>query len=225
MKQIFTDQTLTKEQLYENVFHNCRISGSSLTFKEVKDVIELGTNPNRVTYYDECVIVQDYYEALKKTLELGQNRIKPTVGIIRHIAAITLRGTSDSLFYPEYEPYRSFSPEPKSEVVPEKEKIDLSLHKLVDYINDEINITKNHTLAYRAHFELVAIYPFEKANTRVARLLTNYIEAYSSLYLSVIHHKNRKEYLERLDIQNKNRSFKLFSSFMKSQENIKIERI
>lgn len=224
MKAISTDLLFNKQLLYENVFHSCRISGSSLDFNEVRDVIELGTNPNRVTYYDECIIVSDYYEALKESLRLSQNKYKLSVSSIRRIMAIMLRGTSDSIFYNEHEPYRNWNSTLKNTVVPPKEKIDFYLHKLVDKINLEIDNSKDHTLAYKAHFILLGIYPFEKGNTRLGRLLTNYIESYVGLSLTIVNHKNRKEYLEKLDIENVNRNWKSFHFFMQEQLNHEIER-
>ncbi len=93
---------------------------------------------------------------------------------------------------------------------------------LIEEINERIQTLENdifkiYQLAFEAQMRLVTIHPFINGNSRLSRLLMNYIQHYHQCPLSIVLLKDKPKYWAALYRSQDTRDVSYFQAFMMNQ--------
>lgn len=188
----------------ETVHASTAIEGNTLTEKQVKDVLE----GKKIHAEDQDIKeIINYNNALEYIEKLAKDSII-SEDIIKEINAIVLKNIKDN----PAGKYRSKQVIVGDYLPPEHNKLSGLMQEFICWLqNPEPQNLSPILYTGIAHYQLVAIHPFEDGNGRTTRILTtlmliqNAYEMTSFFALESYYNRNRKAYYEALNSADKYR--------------------
>lgn len=189
----------------ETVHSSTAIEGNTLTKKQVEDVL-VG---KKITAEDQDIAEIINYN---QTLDYIQNPVKEkgiiSENLIREINSLILKGIKDNISGK----YRTKQVIVGDYVPPEHFQIPTLMQEFIDWLKEPQPPNLSPILYTGiAHYQLVAIHPFEDGNGRTTRILTTLMlirygyDMTSFFALESFYNRNRKAYYEALDSVDKYR--------------------
>lgn len=183
------------------IFHDNALEGVVLSYSELKAAID-----QRII--SDVTLIPMYEEVRNQKLAVDfvreANTAKKPVAIdlelIRKLYAMLTPEAAAKGY-----PYRRENPLHRLyyHEIAAPEKISYKMRKLGEWLeSDEFQELHPITRATKAHFRLLAIYPWTKNSGKVARLLMNYILLRQGYLPAVIHSIERQRYYEVLRFEN-----------------------
>lgn len=191
----------------ETVHASTAIEGNTLTQKQVDDVL----SGKQITAQDkEIKEVENYNKALGDVEKLGRQKgFEIREQTIKNIHATLLKGIDDEIAGK----YRVKQVYVGDYFPPEHFRVPSLVQELVTWINDPKPENLSPILyAGIAHYQLVAIHPFEDGNGRTTRLITTLMlvqkdyDMVSFLAPESFYNRDRKAYYEALSSADKYRT-------------------
>lgn len=190
----------------ERVHASTAIEGNTLTQKQVDDVL---SGKPVTAQAKEIKEVKNYNKALGGVEILGKQKgFELREQTIKDIHATLLKGIDDEIAGK----YRIKQVYVGDYLPPEHHKVPALVQELVEWINDPKPKNSSPILYVGiAHYQLVAIHPFEDGNGRTTRLLTtlmlieNDYDMVSLFALESYYNRDRKAYYEALSSADKYR--------------------
>jgi Fic family protein len=190
----------------ETVHASTAIEGNTLTQKQVDDVL----SGRKIAAKDkEIKEVENYNKALGDVQKLGKQKgFEIREQTVKDIHAILLKGIDDEIAVK----YRTKQVYVGDYLPPEHFKVPSLVQELVTWINDPQPENLSPILyAGIAHYQFVAIHPFEDGNGRTTRLITtlmliqNDYDMVSFFAPESFYNRDRKAYYEALSSADKYR--------------------
>ena len=183
------------------IFHDNALEGIVLSYSELKAAID-----QRII--SDVTLIPMYEEVRNQKLAVDfvreANTAKKPVAIdlelVRKLYAMLTPEAAAKGY-----PYRRENPLHRLyyHEIAAPEKISYKMRKLGEWLeSDEFQELHPITRATKAHFRLLAIYPWTKNSGKVARLLMNYILLRHGYLPAVIHSIERQRYYEVLRFEN-----------------------
>jgi Fic family protein len=178
------------------IFHDNGLEGVVVSYSELKAAIDrkIISDVSLIPMYDE---IKDHKSAITEVRQLAEKRRQPiTLEVIRRLyLGCTPEAAAKGAPYRKDNPlHRAYYHE-----IAAPDKISYRMRKLVEWLeSDEARTTHPIHLAAKAHYRLLAVYPWPKNNGRVARLLQNLVLLRAGYLPAVIHATERQRYYEVL---------------------------
>ncbi|MEI7527167.1 MAG: Fic family protein [Mariniphaga sp.] len=211
---------------YSITHHSTSIEGSTLTESQVINLLEYG-KPAKNKPFDQHLMVTDHYKAMAFVMMQAQKKREISPEFIREIAAIVMKNTGAQVnsiagvYNTAKGEFRKGTVRAGTRTFPDYKKVPDLIKNLCIKANKELKAAKTFeqkcNLAFNIHFEFVSIHPFGDGNGRTARLLTNYIQAYFGIPLSVVLKSDRISYINALESARKVENTEPFLGFMYRQ--------
>ena len=224
-KSLGIDEVIDHEKFNQIsiVHHSTKIEGSTLTEVEAQVLIMEGLTPKGKPIHDS-LMVTDHYAALQFALASAKNKTQVSTKLIQEINALVVKntgkvyntvfGTVDSTTGA----FRKGNVSAGATYFPNYDKVEPLTDELAVAISKKLvishSITDQLNLSFDAHFNLVSIHPFYDGNGRTSRLLMNYIQAYYSIPLAVVHSDAKAEYIQALIDTRERDDINIFRDFM-----------
>jgi Fic family protein len=178
------------------IFHDHGLEGVVVSYSELKAAIDrkIISDVSLIPAYEE---IKSCKAAISEVRLLAEKKRQPvTLEVLKRLyLACTPEAAAKGA------PYRKDNPLHRAyyhEIAP-PDKIGYRMRKLVEWLeSDEARTTHPIHLAAKAHFRLLAIYPWPKNNGRVARLLQNLLLLRGGYLPAIIHATERQRYYEVL---------------------------
>jgi Fic family protein len=183
------------------IFHDNALEGVVLSYSELKAAIDqrIISDVTLIPMYEE---VRNHKLAVDFVREANTSK-KPVaidLELVRKLYAILTPEAAAKGY-----PYRRENPLHRLyyHEIAAPEKISYKMRKLGEWMeSDEFQELHPITRATKAHFRLLATYPWTKNSGKVARLLMNYILLRHGYLPAVIHSIERQRYYEVLRFEN-----------------------
>lgn len=211
---------------YALTHHSTSIEGSTLTEADTRLLLDEGITPKGKPL-EHSLMVKDHYEALLFTLSKAHSKEPVTVELIQAIAGLVLKNTGKTYntalgnIDSSKGEFRKGNVSAGGSYFVNYDKVEAYTKRLVEHLQKEMrgerSILDATELAFAAHFDLVTIHPFYDGNGRASRLLMNYVQAYYSLPLAIVHKEDRAEYFQALTDARQKEDISVFQHFMKGQ--------
>jgi Fic family protein len=178
------------------IFHDNGLEGVVVSYSELKAAIDrkIISDVTLIPMYEE---IKAHKAAITEVRLLADRRRLPIT--LETLKRIYLLCTPEAAA--KGAPYRKDNPLHRTyyhEIAP-PEKISYRMRKLVEWLDtDEARRTHPVHLAAKAHYRLLAIYPWPRNNGRVARLLQNLVLVRGGYLPAIIHATERQRYYEVL---------------------------
>ncbi len=215
-----------KYTYYAITHHSTAIEGSTLTEKQSVNLLEFG-KPAALKPIQDHLMVLDYFNALKNTIQLAKDKKPLSSNLIQSIAAQVKANTGETVntisgtYYTAKGDFRTGTVRAGSRTFPDFSKVPQLLKQLCDRTYEEIKKVKTFeekcNLAFKVHFDFVGIHLFGDGNGRTSRLLMNYIQAWFDLPLSIVFKQDRIKYVEALESARNKENIDNFYQFMYGQ--------
>src|SRR5512138_3741500 len=174
------------------IFHDNGLEGVVVSYSELKAAIDrkIISDVTLIPMYEE---IKAHKSAITEVRLMADRRRLPIT--LETLKRIYLLCTPEAAA--KGAPYRKDNPLHRTyyhEIAP-PEKISYRMRKLVEWLDtDEARRTHPVHLAAKAHYRLLAIYPWPRNNGRVARLLQNLVLVRGGYLPAVIHATERQRY-------------------------------
>jgi len=215
-----------KYSYYAITHHSTAIEGSTLTEKQSVNLLEYGKTAALKPIQDHLMVL-DYFNALKHTLQLAKEKKPLSSSLIQAIAAQVKANTGEIVntisgtYYTAKGDFRTGTVRAGNRTFPDFRKVPALVKQLCEQANEEIKKVKTFeekcNLAFKVHFDFVSIHPFGDGNGRTSRLLMNYIQARYNLPLSIVFKQDRIKYVEALESARNKENIDVFYQFMYGQ--------
>jgi Fic family protein len=178
------------------IFHDNGLEGVVVSYSELKAAIDrkIISDVTLIPMYEE---IKAHKSAITEVRAMADKRRQPIS--LETLKRIYLLCTPEAAA--KGAPYRKDNPLHRTyyhEIAP-PEKISYRMRKLVEWLDtDEARRTHPVHLAAKAHYRLLAIYPWPRNNGRVARLLQNLVLVRAGYLPAIIHATERQRYYEVL---------------------------
>ena len=178
------------------IFHDNGLEGVVVSYSELKAAIDrkIISDVTLIPMYEE---IKAHKAAITEVRLMADKRRQPIS--LETLKRIYLLCTPEAAAMGA--PYRKDNPLHRTyyhEIAP-PEKISYRMRKLVEWLDtDEVRRTHPVHLAAKAHYRLLAIYPWPRNNGRVARLLQNLVLVRGGYLPAIIHATERQRYYEVL---------------------------
>ncbi len=183
------------------IFHDNALEGVVLSYSELKAAIDhrIISDVTLIPMYEE---VRNHKTAVDFVREASNAKKPPAVDLelVRKLYAILTPEEAAKGY-----PYRRENPLHRLyyHEIAAPEKITYRMRKIGEWMeSDEFAELHPITRATRAHFRLLATYPWTKNSGKVARLLMNFILIRHGYLPAVIHSIERQRYYEVLRFEN-----------------------
>jgi Fic family protein len=183
------------------IFHDNALEGVVLSYSELKAAIDhrIISDVTLIPMYEE---VRNHKAAVDFVREASTAKKPPSVDLelVRKLYAILTPEEAAKGY-----PYRRENPLHRLyyHEIAAPEKITYRMRKIGEWMeSDEFAELHPITRATRAHFRLLATYPWTKNSGKVARLLMNFILIRHGYLPAVIHSIERQRYYEVLRFEN-----------------------
>ena len=190
-------EELEKERLLNFVFECNALEHSSMSLKDVKEVIDNGvgnvTNNNR-----EELETSGLYDAMKYVQQLVNDRINLSEDIIKELHAKLYIGAAED-FKGVYR--TDFVTIPHARNFPPFRHISYYMNKMFDEYKQLTNIDTIERIAL-SHVKFENIHPFNDGNGQVGRLIVNYQLMKAGYPFIAINSKVKKDYTHAFEHYN-----------------------
>jgi Fic family protein len=179
-----------------SIFHDNGLEGIVVSYSELKAAIDrkIISDVSLIPMYEE---IKNHKAAITEVRQLAEKRRQPiTLEVLKRLyLAATPEAAAKGAPYRKDNPlHRAYYHE-----IAAPDKIAYRMRKLVEWLDsDEARTTHPIHLAAKAHYRLLAIYPWPKNNGRVARLLQNLMLMRAGYLPAIIHGTERQRYYEVL---------------------------
>jgi Fic family protein len=214
-----------KYNYYALTHHSTALEGSTLTEKQVVNLLEYGKTFNLP--FDELLMVSDHFKALSFVVLQAEKKRSISPELIKEINAQVMQNTGGIVrtALGEYDSskgdFRLSMVRAGVRTFPDFKKVPDLVKNFCKETNEGIKNAKNLEqkckVAFKAHFDLVSIHPFADGNGRTSRLIMNYIQAYFGLPLSLVLKKDKITYIDILEETRKKDDIDIFYDFMFEQ--------
>jgi Fic family protein len=176
------------------IFHDNGLEGIVVSYSELKAAIDrkIISDVSLIPMYEE---IKNHKAAIAEVRQLAEKRRQPiTLDVLKRLYLIATPEAAA-----KGAPYRKDNPLHRAyyHEIAAADKISYRMRKLVEWLeSEEARTTHPIHLAAKAHYRLLAIYPWPKNNGRVARLLQNLVLLRSGYLPAVIHATERQRYYE-----------------------------
>jgi Fic family protein len=183
------------------IFHDNALEGVVLSYSELKAAIDqrIISDVTLIPMYEE-VRNQKLAVDFVREANTAKKPIAIDLELVRKLYAMLTPEAAAKGY-----PYRRENPLHRLyyHEIAAPEKISYKMRKLGEWLeSDEFQELHPITRATKAHFRLLAIYPWTKNSGKVARLLMNYILLRHGYLPAVIHSIERQRYYEVLRFEN-----------------------
>jgi Fic family protein len=178
------------------IFHDNGLEGVVVSYSELKAAIDrkIISDVTLIPTYEE---IKAHKSSIAEVRALAEKRRQPIT--LETFKKLYLLCTPEAAA--KGAPYRKDNPLHRTyyhEIAP-PDKISYRMRKLVEWLDsEEARRTHPVHLAARAHYRLLAIYPWPRNNGRMARLLQNLILLRGGYLPAIIHATERQRYYEVL---------------------------
>lgn len=204
---------LRRNNRIKSIHSSLAIEANSLTFNQVKDVIN---GKLVIGEQKEIQEVKNAYKAYEMIKELNPYKIKDLLNIHKTLTYLTVE---------ESGVFRKGSEGVFDEnnncifVAPKPEFVERLMNDLFSWMKDNKDNIHPLILSSIFHYEFVFIHPFSDGNGRTARLwqniiLSNWKEIFEYVPIESQIKKYQREYYKSIDICNKNGNSNVFIEFM-----------
>jgi len=178
------------------IFHDHGLEGVVVSYSELRAAIDhnIISDVSLIPTYEEIKALK---RAIAEVREMArQRRLALNMETLRRLYVACTPGVDEKTVA-----YRKDNPLHRAyyhEIAP-PDKIAYKMRKLVEWFgSDEVKRMHPVQFAARAHYRLLAIYPWPTNNGRVGRLLQNLILLHAGYPPAVIHTTERQRYYESL---------------------------
>jgi Fic family protein len=183
------------------IFHDNALEGVVLSYSELKAAIDqrIISDVTLIPMYEE-VRNQKLAVDFVREANTAKKPIAIDLELVRKLYAMLTPEAAAKGY-----PYRRENPLHRLyyHEIAAPEKISYKMRKLGEWLeSDEFQELHPITRATKAHFRLLAVYPWTKNSGKVARLLMNYILLRHGYLPAVIHSIERQRYYEVLRLEN-----------------------
>ena len=187
--------------------NSTRIEGSTLTNKEIENMLEHGMTPNKPEKHKN--MVRDYSDALLFVVKHYQNKIPLSKSILELLNHYVMKRNgevkklkSGRLIDTSTGKIRDYQVSWGKYQFMHHSKIEKNLESALSSINHRARLKQNtigsFELAFKTHYDIISIHPFGDGNSRTSRLLMNYIQGWFREPLTTVLFQNMYEYKEAL---------------------------
>lgn len=206
--------------------HSTRIEGSTLTFEESVELIQVGNTPagKHILFSNQTI---DHYNALNFVLREADNGRTISKEFIQEIGAMVMKNTGEiftninGTVDASKGEFRKTGVRAGTTSFMNFNKIIPAMDKLVDELNKNIplqqSVYSQLEFSFYAHYQLVNIHPFLDGNGRTARLMMNFIQRKYHLPLGIVFSEDKARYYEALNSVQETENFDKYNDFMFSQ--------
>jgi Fic family protein len=219
------DVDLERFHNYVIIHHSNSIEGSTLSLDETIILLDEGLTPKNKPV-EHTLMALDHLKALLFTIELGKERQKLTIDLIKNISGIlqkntgkiinTILGTVDTT-KGDFRTVRAKAGVSTFKAEGIKEKVESLVEDINSRIDQVCSFEEINELAFDAHLILVSIHPFSDGNGRTSRLIMNYIQQYHNLPLSIVFEEDKSDYYQALIKARELEDPQIFRDFMFNQ--------
>jgi Fic family protein len=224
---------LQKLTYYAVTYHSTAIEGSTLTEKEVYNLLDLDMPAKNKSFTEQQMVI-DHQRALAFTLNKAKEKAPLTEDLMRKIGALTVKNTGSiystalGTFDSTKGEYRLLNVFAGARRFPDSSKVPALMKTLAGEINDKISAVQTFSqkceLAFELHYRFVGIHPFADGNGRTARLLMNYLLARFDLPVFYVFKSSRIPYIQALERARETENPVVFYNFMYRQYQKFIEK-
>lgn len=215
-----------KYAYYAITHHSTSIEGSTLTETQVINLLEYGKPaPNKP--FEHHQMAYDNYQTLKFVVDSAQKKLLLNPSFIRQIGAKVMYSTGGFVntaigtYNIAAADFRLGSVRAGTRSFPDYKKVPLLVANLCKDVNEKLTTVQSFeekcNLAFKIHFNFVSIHPFGDGNGRTSRLLSNYVQTYLDLPLSIVFHQDRIRYINALEAARNQDNISPFLAFMYQQ--------
>jgi Fic family protein len=205
-------------------YHSTALEGSTLSYPETQVLIEHDV-PAAGKPFEHSEMVKDLYEAAEMVWSAQQRGSALTVVFLKELNARVLHRTGTSVSSPlglvdtRKGDFRLSSVTAGGgHMYPDAKKVPTKLAGLVGEWNADLgNATTTADqlqLAYRVHYELVALHPWYDGNGRTSRLAQNWVELRFGILPMQVEFAQRAAYIEALQRVRQEEALDPFVRFM-----------
>ena len=210
---------LRKNNRIRSIHSSLAIEANSLSFNEVKDVIEGKTV---IGSEKEIQEVKNAYEAYSKIKEMNPysiNDLKKIHGIMTYLTVSEsgkLRSGNEGVFGENGNCIH---------ICPPPDKVNGLMTALFDWLKENKDSIHPLILSSIFHYEFVFIHPFSDGNGRTGRLVMSFQCIQNDWIPPLIENENRSKYLECLNVCQNDKGAKQFVSFLEYCQERSLELI
>lgn len=232
LRQQYLDLNLDQVIDYEKfsmisiVYHSTKIEGCSLTETDTQLLLDKEITAKGKPLADH-LMVKDHFEAFKFVKKEAEKRRDISIELMQEVAARVMKNTGGPVSTISGDFDTSKGDLRKAQVMVEKKyfpdfkKVPGLLDDLVDRIHSALaDACGNDILKLAAdfHYNLVNIHPFGDGNSRVSRLMMNYVQMYHREPLVKIFTEDRAEYIDSLNKTEAAEDINIFRDFICRQQ-------
>ncbi|MCY4267811.1 MAG: Fic family protein [Flavobacteriaceae bacterium] len=212
-------------------YHSCRLEGLPYSQIDTMMILNHAIYPDREVSRHYITRVEDHHQALLTVLQNAEEKKPLTKDLIQDVSGQILKNESDVVraiggtFDPRIGEFRrcdvTYGVEPRRSGYDYNTVVGHTL-ELMEEINErnqqlDGDIWKINELAFETQMRLVTIHPFVNGNSRLSRLLMNYIQHYHQSPLGIVLLKDKPKYWEALYRSQETRDPSYFQRFMMDQ--------
>jgi Fic family protein len=211
---------------YAATYHSTAMEGSTLTEKQVYNLLDLDIPASNKPFTEQQIVV-DHQHALTLALTKAKEGAALTETLIREIGAAVMKNTGSAYytalgnFDSSKGDYRLTNVFAGARRFPDSTKVPALMTALVSDINvalpEATKFQLQCELAFELHYRLVSIHPFADGNGRVSRLLMNYILTRFGLPMFYVFRSSRISYIQALEKARTTENISVFNDFMYRQ--------
>lgn len=212
--------------LYTITYHSTKLEGSQLTYGQTERLLSDGIIESETKLVDNNM-ANDHHAALKYVLSLGENKIKLSLKELQEISKRVMHTTGgiqsgdEGTYDIRLGEFRKDGRRWGTRVFPRSEKIVPMLTETIEILNKHIDQTKGfidvHYMAFDLLYDVINIHPFGDGNSRLSRLLKNYIQAYHGEPITPVFSSAKKGFVNSINKSYFSENQKFYYDYMFDQ--------
>lgn len=212
-----------KIHFYFITHHSTKLEGQSLSLQQTYSLLDLNICSEGSSFEDNAMVL-DHLNALHRVVELAESKTPISIPLLQDISALVMHRTGTEVigmgatYHINRGDLRTDGRRWQTRIFPRPEKIIPSLSKIFEYTNRTIKEVTSffdiHKLAFDLHYDILNVHPFGDGNSRVSRLMQNYVQLYHKQPITPILASQRIELLTALNKSHFQRNKDYFYNFM-----------
>lgn len=212
-----------KIHFYFITHHSTKLEGQSLSLQQTYSLLSTNTCSAGTSFEDNAMVL-DHLNALKRVTELAENKTPLSIALLQEISALLMHRTGTEVtgmgatYYINRGDLRTDGRRWQTRIFPRPQKIIPSLQKIFEYTNRHIKEVTSffdiHRLAFNLHYDVLNVHPFGDGNSRISRLMQNYVQFYHEQPITPVLASHRTDLLTTLNKSHFEKNKRYFQNFM-----------